>query len=200
MLARARGLKGSEEARALYRDWAAQYDADVFDTLKVRGSDRIADLLAAHLPARDAAIVDLGCGTGQVAARLKAHGFGRIDGLDFSPEMLEVARGKALYRELIAADLNRPLAIADDRYDAAVSAGTFTSGHVGADALAEIGRIVRPGGLLAVTIADTVWHEARFEDALARLTASGRLSILSDTHEPIVAGAAPQARFLVCRL
>lgn len=200
MLARARGLTGSEEARALYRDWAAHYDADVFDALKVRGSDRIADLLAAHLPARDAAIIDLGCGTGQVAARLKIHGIALIDGLDFSPEMLEVARGKGLYRELIAADLNRPLAIADARYDAAISAGTFTSGHVGAAALTEIARILRPGGLLAVTIADTVWQEGGFDAALARLTTSGRTAVLSDTHEPIVAGGEPQARFVVCRL
>ena len=200
MLARARGLTGSEEARALYRDWAAHYDADVFDALKVRGSDRIADLLAAHLPARDAAIIDLGCGTGQVAARLKTHGFTLIDGLDFSPEMLEVARGKGLYRDLIAADLNRPLAIADARYDAAVSAGTFTSGHVGAGALNEVLRIVRPGGVLAAVIADAVWHEGGFDDTLAGLRASGRIEVISDTHEPIVAGGEPQARFIVCRV
>lgn len=200
MLARARGLADSAEARALYRDWAANYDADVFDALKVRGSDRIADLLAAHLGARDAAVIDLGCGTGQVAARLKTHGFTQIDGLDFSPEMLEVARGKGLFRELIAADLNRPLAIADARYAAAVSAGTFTTGHVGAGAFAEVLRIVRPGGLLAVTIADTAWQEGGFDTVLARLTAAGRIAILNDTHEPIVAGGEAQARFLVWRL
>jgi len=200
MLARARGLKGSAEARALYRDWAAQYDADVFDTLKVTGSDRIADLLAQHLPAPDAAVIDLGCGTGHVAARLKAHGLTVIDGLDLSPEMLEVARGKGLYRDLIAADLNHALAIADARYDAAISAGTFTSGHVGAGALAEIMRILRPGGLLAVTIADTVWQEGGFDAVIAGLAASGRIAILSDTHEPIVAGGEPQARFIVCRI
>ncbi len=200
MLARARGLASTEDARALYRDWAAHYDADVFASLKVVGSDRIADLLAAHLSERQAAIIDLGCGTGQVAARLKTHGIALIDGLDLSPEMLEVARGKGLYRELIAADLNRPLAIPDARYDAAVSAGTFTTGHVGAGALAEVLRIVRPGGLVAVAIADSVWHDGGFDEALARLAASGRIDILSDTHEPIIEGSEPQARFIVCKV
>ncbi len=200
MLARARALTSVSEARALYHDWAASYDGDVFAGQKIIGSDRIADLLAEHLAERDSIVIDLGCGTGQVAARLKWHGFSVIDGLDLSPEMLAVAHAKQLYRALMTADLNQPLGLGDGGYDAAVSAGTFTSGHVGAGALEEIIRIVRPGGLLAAVIADAVWHAGGFDEALARLADAGRICVVSDSHEPIVAGGEPQARFIVARV
>jgi len=200
MLAHARRLAGSEEARAFYRDWAASYDGDVFEGQKVIGSDRIADLLAASMKDGRGAVIDLGCGTGRVAARLTAHGFSVIDGLDLSPEMLQVARAKGLYRHLVAADLNQPLAIAAARYDAAVSAGTFTTGHVGAGALGEVLRIVKPGGVIAIVIADVVWQAGGFDETLAGLVDAGRIAVVSGTHEAIIAGGEPQGRFVVCRV
>ena len=39
-------------------------------------------------------VLDVGCGTGSLALRL-APGAGHIDGLDVSPEMMRIARGKA---------------------------------------------------------------------------------------------------------
>jgi ubiquinone/menaquinone biosynthesis C-methylase UbiE len=43
--------------------------------------------------ARGAEVLDLGCGTGNVAWRLAERGL-RVTGVDLSPEMLDVARGK----------------------------------------------------------------------------------------------------------
>lgn len=45
-IARARSLTSVQENEELYREWAATYDRDVFDTLGFKGSHRIADLLA----------------------------------------------------------------------------------------------------------------------------------------------------------
>ena len=74
-LARARSLGSSGEARNLYRQWAKDYDADVFGRLKVTGTRRIAELLAGHLPPGGAAaIMDLGCGTGAAGLVLKDLG------------------------------------------------------------------------------------------------------------------------------
>ena len=100
----------------------------------------------------------------------------------------------------MAADLNQPLALGDGRYDAAVSAGTFTSGHVGPGALGEVLRIVKPGGLVAVVIADAVWHDGGFDEALAGLADGGRITVVSDSHEAIIAGGEPQGRFVACRI
>jgi predicted TPR repeat methyltransferase len=194
---RARSLASPVEARALYSEWASHYDRDVYDGLKVTGTARIAALLGAHLTDRSAGVVDLGCGTGAAGAELKRAGFEHIDGLDLSPEMLAVARSKAIYRHLIAADLLAPLAVADGAYDAAISAGTFTTGHVGATALPEVIRIVRPQGLIACVVAHSFWQSGGFEAMLGELAAAGRIRVLHDSLEPVRQDGPPEGHFLV---
>ena len=163
---RARSLRSVADAAAVYDDWAPDYDADVFDRLGFTGSDRIADLLVAHMDVTDAPVLDLGCGTGAVGARLAKRRVVHIDGVDLSPAMLALARTTRAYRTFVTADLTQPLPFADGAYGASVSAGTFTSGHVGPDAVAECVRVVRPGGLVAWVIGTAVIDE--FEPALAR--------------------------------
>lgn len=194
---RARRLASQAEAQALYREWALHYDHDIYDEIKVTGTARIAALLGDHLSDRSAAIIDLGCGTGAAGAELKRLGFAAMDGLDLSPDMLAVARSKAIYRNLLAADLLAPLAIADGAYDAAISAGTFTTGHVGASALPEILRIVRPGGLIACVVANGFWQTGGFETAFQELNNAGRVQSLHDSLEPVRRDGPPEGRFLV---
>lgn len=47
-------------------------------------------LLLHHLPAPPARILDLGCGTGTLTLLLAEQGY-RVDGVDFSPEMIRLA-------------------------------------------------------------------------------------------------------------
>ena len=151
-VARARAARSAGETVAAYREWASRDDDDVFRALGFTGSARIADLLASHVDERDGAILDLGCGTGAVGERLQLHGFGVIDGVDLSPEMLRVAAAKRCYRGLLEVDLERGLPFADGAYAAAVSAGTFTAGGVGPGAVAEVLRVLRPGAVVAWVI------------------------------------------------
>jgi SAM-dependent methyltransferase len=192
-LTRARSIGSIEEARALYRDWAEHYDRDVFDTMRVRGSRRIAELLALHVPDRSTPILDLGCGTGAVGGDLAGLGFSDVAGLDISPEMLAVAQRRRVYRWLSVADLNEPLVV-DDRFGASVSAGTFTHGHVGASAIDQVLRLHEPGATLAWVVARDMWSE--FE-ALLRATGA---SIVEANLEPIRDDAEDLARFIVARL
>ena len=113
LLKRAYGLETSDEARALYRDWASTYDAHLEDGLRYRAPQRIAEILTEEVEDTDALILDVGCGTGLVGDYLGHFGFNMIDGLDFSPEMLVIAGEKSIYRTLIEADLEKPLAIAE---------------------------------------------------------------------------------------
>ena len=48
---------------------------------------------------------DLGCGTGRTGAWLRQHGVARIDGIDLTPEMLAIARGRGIYERLAQADV-----------------------------------------------------------------------------------------------
>ena len=187
---RARALGTPAEAVVLYGEWAQRYDDDVFVTAGFTGSSRIADLLVEQLQRHGAAantpILDLGCGTGAVGVRLHERGCTVIDGLDISPEMLAIAGDKHVYRNLSVADLTQPVA-GVERYSACVSAGTFTSGHVGPSSIAHLVELLVGGAIVAWVIAAAVWES--FEAAIA---ASG-LTILGSEIEPIRRDGAPEA-------
>jgi SAM-dependent methyltransferase len=51
-------------------------------------------LLLEHLPPAPATVADLGCGTGTLALLLAEEAYA-VDGVDFSPEMVRLARAKA---------------------------------------------------------------------------------------------------------
>jgi SAM-dependent methyltransferase len=52
-------------------------------------------------------ILDLACGTGRIGAWLRERCAAVIDGVDLTPEMLEVARGRDIYRDLRLADVTK---------------------------------------------------------------------------------------------
>jgi predicted TPR repeat methyltransferase len=92
-------------------------------------------------------ILDAGAGTGIVGQHLKDLGYTNIDGLDISQEMLNIARDKGVYKNLICAPISekRIEQIETGCYDALISSGTITVGHVKPPALDEIVRLVKPG-------------------------------------------------------
>jgi predicted TPR repeat methyltransferase len=183
LLERAYALDSDEKSRALYRDWAETYDETMLKGLNYLSPGKVADLLAAHLPDRTVVVLDVGCGTGLAGQGLAGHGFTTIDGLDVSPEMMQVAARRGVYRNFIAADLNLPLAMASDSYDGASCSGTFTHGHVAANCLDELFRVLRPGAPFAFTVRLEVWESLGFRDKLAALVDSGRIVQRAFAHD-----------------
>jgi predicted TPR repeat methyltransferase len=179
LLRRAYALSSDEESQTLYRDWATTYDQTMLHGLHYQSPRLVADRLAALLASRDGAVLDIGCGTGLAGRELAARGFSVIDGIDISPEMMAVARQKGGYRDLVYADLNARLPLADASYSGAICCGTFTSGHVRAKCLDEIVRVLRAGALFAFTVKLEVWESFGFKDGLAQLEAAGLLNIMA---------------------
>ena len=185
MLERAYALDSDEKSRALYRDWAETYDETMLKGLNYLSPGKVADLLAQHLGDRQAAVLDIGCGTGLAGQGLAGHGFVTIDGLDVSPEMMQVAGRRGVYRRFVTADLNLPLAIAADSYGGATCSGTFTHGHVDARCLDELFRLLKPGAPFAFTVKLEVWEPLGFKDKLAALMDCGRIverAFMHDRH------------------
>ena len=116
-----------------------------------------------HLQGKQIVILDAGCGTGLVGALLSEKGYRIIDGLDYSPQMLEKANEKQVYRDLAQADLTASLDISDNQYDAVISVGTFTCAHVGPVAFNELLRITKPGGYISAipALAVFVWPQSK---------------------------------------
>lgn len=151
--------QNSEQLMDAYKDWATKYDADTVSEFGYVAHIESAIALDKALDDKDCRILDAGCGTGLVAEELSKMGYTQMDALDYSKEMLEKAAVKKLYQAYIQADLNAPLDMADDSYDAIVCTGTFTYGHVKPHAFNELIRVSKPGGIVCFTI-----REGAFED------------------------------------
>lgn len=181
LLRRAYELDGAnpEETRALYRDWAETYDGTMLDGLGYVSPKKIAALAALQLPDKAAAVLDVGCGTGLLAAYLAEQGFSHIDGLDYSAEMLDVAEKKGRIKQRFLKDLNQPLDMKTEHYAALASTGTFTHGHVGGGCLPGLLALLRQGGLLICTVHQDVWEEGGFGEALDALVVANKAEIIS---------------------
>ena len=162
-----------------YKDWAADYDADTVDAFGYVAHIASAKALDRVLDDKQARILDAGAGTGLVGEELRKMGYRRLDALDYSKEMLDEAERKNIYHGLIQADMSHPLKIADDRYDAVVCTGTFTFGHVGADALDELVRITRPGGVICFTIREGAYEEYGYRRRMIALEQKRAWELLS---------------------
>jgi ubiquinone/menaquinone biosynthesis C-methylase UbiE len=96
----------------------------------------------------DRQVLDAGCGTGRLIGPLRELGLD-VTGVDLSPGMLEVARSVHPDVELINTDLRR-MPFPDDRFAGVVAWYSLINCAPSdlAQALAEIARVLRPGGYL----------------------------------------------------
>ena len=161
------GASRPEEVAALYDGWAASYEKEMASAGYRHPSVGVA-LLTRYLPRGSGPILDAGCGTGLVGQWLGILGYSRVEGLDISEGMLEVARGKGCYGRLHCLALGGPLPFANEEFAGVISTGVFTTGHVGAEGLDELVRICRVGGVLVLTVKMAIW-DAGFAARLREL-------------------------------
>lgn len=152
-----------------YKDWAGNYDDDTVGQFGYVAHIVTAKALEKVLDEKNSRILDAGCGTGLVGEVLKEMGYGPMDALDYSKEMLDEAEKKNVYDRLMQADLSKPLDIADNVYDAIVCVGTFTYGHVEANAFDELIRITRPGGVIIFTIREGAYKDYGYRKRMIEL-------------------------------
>lgn len=195
------GAKSAAEIQRTYDAWAEDYDAEMAAS-GYRHPTICLALLARHLPAGSAPVLDAGAGTGLIGEWLKIAGYPAVEGVDLSPGMLRVAGRKGVYDRLLEGDLTARLPFEDGRFAGAVCAGVFTTGHVGAEGLDELLRVVRPGGIVVFTVKDTTWHDG-FEARIGAVVAEGSIERLDETAPyssmPGVAGNVP-SRVLALRV
>jgi SAM-dependent methyltransferase len=94
-------------------------------------------------------VLDLACGTGN-AALVAARAGAQVTGLDNSPRLLEVARERVPGAEFVHGDALE-LPFADGEFDKAVSVFGVIFARPAERAVAELVRVVRPGGRVAIT-------------------------------------------------
>jgi SAM-dependent methyltransferase len=124
-----------------YGEWAASYEDIVQDVMDVRLLERIQSVDWDVIQAG----VDLACGTGRIGVWLKQHGVTTLDGVDLTQEMLEGARAKGIYRQLVVGDM-RAAALPGTTYDLVTV--SLADEHLPdlRPLYQEAARLARPGG------------------------------------------------------
>ena len=173
------GAQSSAELAAVYDRWSDSYD-EYMDGVGYRHPAVCVALLARHVPPGKVRVLDAGVGTGIVGELLAIVGYHAIDGIDISQGMLEKAAEKSLYADLRVADINQPLALAQDIYRAVISSGVFTTGHVGSEGLGQLLAVCEAGGHVVITVKTGVWQDD-VQPYLHALARDGKVRIIDQT-------------------
>jgi SAM-dependent methyltransferase len=129
------------DVRQGYGEWAGTYEQTVEDEMDIRLLEGVKSI--DWSAARD--VLDLACGTGRIGAWLHERSPAAIAGVDITPEMLEVARCKPVYRNLVIADVSAT-ELPSGNYDLCVQ--SLADEHLPdlQPLYAEATRVSKPGG------------------------------------------------------
>ena len=177
-------LETPDDSRELYAKWAATYDSGFIEPTGYVYHVNVARVFAEAGGSVNDRTLDVGTGTGVVGMALIGLGMTGVDGVDISPEMLEVARSKrtragdAVYDTLIEADLTEGVPVPDGRYGGVISAGTFTHGHLGPAPIGELLRLAAPRALFALGVNRDHYERLGFGEWLTDRVARGEIADL----------------------
>ena len=190
----------TNELMQVYDGWADRYDRELLEDWGYTSPQKAVHLLLEAMASNDLAVLDAGCGTGLVGVLLREAGISTLTGIDYSPGMLAEAERKGVYDALHTIDMNNPLTLPSDSFDAVTCIGTFTSTHVKPQAVTELARVTRSGGVLVFTVRDDYWQSTNFVALVAELHISGVARIEQIRLEPYIHSEGSECRFVVLRV
>jgi predicted TPR repeat methyltransferase len=174
-----------QKVRTFYDEWASKYETDINES-EYCGPEIAAKLLHQFDQPRGQEIcfsfniLDAGCGTGLVGTELAKLGYECIDGFDLSDVMAQKATETGSYREVKGGiDMMRAVqSYTPQSYEAVLSIGVFTLGHVSPQAMFPLVQLVSPGGLLLVSTRNSYYDETDFQRVVDELLDEGELTLL----------------------
>jgi SAM-dependent methyltransferase len=164
----------------IYAGWAEDYER------RILGNGYSTPAVAAGLVGRyvvpeEGPIFDAGAGSGLMGVVLAPLGYKDLVGIDVSPDMLELARSKDVYKDLREMELGARLDFPDDTFAAVVSAGVFAAGHAPPESFEELIRVTKSGGHMIFSVRTDVYVEGGFKDKQEALEREGKWQLLEAT-------------------
>ncbi|MGB7156776.1 MAG: methyltransferase domain-containing protein [Tepidisphaeraceae bacterium] len=164
--------------RAPQRQQEKQWDAKFYETKHAVVWKAAADLIDQLAPQLDERILDLGCGTGQLAAKITSRG-AHVIGIDRSPEMIAQAQENfpGLWFEVGDATTFRTT----HPFDAIFSNATLHWIKRPTDTIARVWDALRPGGRFVAEMGGKGNVGRIIAAAQAALVSQGRLLFTDDS-------------------
>jgi ubiquinone/menaquinone biosynthesis C-methylase UbiE len=170
------GMAHTEDVRQLFDAKAGSWAAKYAPQGRLAGRlTQLAHVIGYHVPAAGR-VLDLGCGTGELARQLAASGL-RVAGCDISANMLSQAAAADSTGAAEWVPLQpgwRALPFVSASFDAVVASSVLEYVDSPAAVLGECARVLRPGGVMLCTVPDPA-HPVRWLEwaagASARLPA-----------------------------
>jgi SAM-dependent methyltransferase len=199
-----------EDNKRLYAKWAATYDSSFVDAKQYRYPKAISETFNDVVTDSVKRVLDIGTGTGLTGmylSRLRPEVV--LDGMDISPQMLGQAQlktrtdGSAVYRALYERDLTQEVPNENAPYEALISSGTFTHGHLGPQCLRNLLPLLAHNSWLVVGVNNEHFESKGFAGELESLVALGAITqpqiLRIDVYEPGSVHYGDQARVIVAR-
>ena len=170
--------------QSFYDGWADSYDAEMLNVEGYTYPETTALRYIELASTEDTPVADLGCGTGLAGLPFLQSNL-VVDGFDLSQKMLAEAKKKGCYRNLLKADLTNLRGVAKRHYGGLISCGTFTIGHLGADAMEASFDLARPGALCVIGINSQHYFEVDFDSKFKNLEQTNRITSVKFEQVPI---------------
>ena len=134
---------------------------------------------------RDAAIFDIGQGTGLLGKLLAAEGFTNIDGADASQNFVDTANKTGWYKNCSVVWFgkgveNLPKELLG-KYDIVMASGVFLDGHIPDTGFDDAHAMCKPGGYFVTSIRRSYYErgeEHGYREKLDQLEAAGKFKII----------------------
>ena len=173
--------KGDTDARKIYAQWSQSYDAEISQNGYATPM-RAAQALANAMNDKSGAVLDFGCGTGLSGHALRSQGFDVIDGIDVTPEMIDIARAKAIYRDLCSYPIDAPPPVDLGSYSAISAVGVISPGAAPIAVLEMIVGHMSKGAKFVFSFNDHALADPSYESTLRRLVDTGALALVFCEH------------------
>ncbi len=173
-----------EKVKEFYEEWALTYNVDTTGS-EYTGPVISSRLLEQHMPDVTSRLLDAGCGTGLVGLELQKLGYANIDGFDLSEAMAQLAIETGAYQDVQGAiDMMRATDhYQNTTYDAVLSIGVFTLGHVPPEALDVLLQLTRSGGLMVISTRTHYYDDSNFQQVVDRLVANNQVELLQQMND-----------------
>lgn len=159
--------RSSEELRDYYNGIANYYNLFLESTNYVLHKN-VAEIFTGQWRDIIGSVLDVACGTGKLGLEVRPSLSSRVtlDGLDFSSSMIAEAETWNVYNAFHNADLKGDLSLVSQKYDAIISSGAFTPGHLDADDLINLRELMHNGGRAFVSVKKDLFEQGGFAEKL----------------------------------